>query len=709
MKSSNNVVFPVVIIASLACSATAQVSQDETDLFELTLEELLNVRVVSSVSGIEQGLKSAPASASIILAKEWQSRGARTLSQALTGVAGLQSTLLASSNSERNVIIRGLSGSFGQQVKLLIDGVPFNRIHHGGKPALDIPLLGFKRIEIVRSPGSATYGADAFAGIINLISNDDFEQKTQAELAFGRFGQRDLGVQGSVQHEAVNFRYSVNYSKYQDDPERVINSDLQSVFDGIFNTNASRAPGRFDHSYEQVSVNLKAKWQNLSMSYYGLSGSFGFGAGVAEALDPEGRGKHNSHIVDAKYQWSMFDTDQTTVNLWWQEKHSEFPFTIFPAGAVLPIGSDGNLDFVAPTTLALFEQGYIGVPGNDSQLGQASITSVISPLQGHSLRWQLGIEYHKHSPFESKNFGPGVLNGNETVVTGKLTDVSGTPYAYLPEKSRNIAFFSVQDTWQLADDWALHIGGRYDDYSDFGSTINPRLGIVWQATNALTVKLLSATAYRAPSFYDRYADNNPVNLGNPELQPEEVDTNEFNLGLTVTDNLFMEMSAYHYEATNLIEYLVTAGVTGRRAANHGRIEGRGLEWSMQWRPMANLDVATNFSYVDNEDGEQMPLAGFAEKMAAVNVNYKPSEQSNINLFWQYTGEQNRAKTDLRSALPSSNWFSSRFSYQVLPEQLEVAFVVNNLFDQEADTPSNSIAEDYPTAGRQWLLQMNYQF
>lgn len=706
MRIGNNLAVLSVIIANFTNPA---ISQEQTDLFDLTLEQLLNVRLVSSVSGIEQELKSAPASATIILAEEWQRRGAKTLSQALTGVPGLQATVLTSSNSERNMVIRGLSGNFGQQVKLLIDGVPFNRIHHGGKPALDVPLMGFKRIEIVRSPGSATYGADAFAGIVNLVSNDDFQQATQVSLSLGDFSDRDLGVLGSANYQDISFLYALNYSNYGDDPERLLNSDLQSVFDGIFNTNASRAPGRFDQSYEEVSLNLKAKWQDWTVSYYGVSGSFGFGAGVAEALDPEGRGKHDSHIVDAKYKFSLFDQDQTSLNVWWQQKHSEFPFTIFPAGAVLPIGKDGNLDFAAPTTLAQFEQGYIGIPSNDSTLAQANVTSIFSATQDHSLRLQLGVEYHNHKPFESKNFGPGVLNGTETIVTGELTDVSGTPYSYLPEKSRNILFLSMQDTWQISDELALHLGGRYDDYSDFGSTINPRLGVVWQASDSLTVKLLSATAYRAPSFYDRYAVNNPVNLGNPDLQPEEIDTNELNLGLTLTDSIFIDMSIYHYHATNLIEYAVVEGVTGRQAQNHGTIDGRGIEWSLHWRPNSDLDVSTNFSYVDNEDGEHMSLAGFAEKMAAVSVNYKTSEQSNINLFWQYTGQQNRAKTDLRPALSSSNWFSSRFSYQVLPEQLELALVVNNLFDQEGATPSNSTPEDYPIAGRQWLIQLNYQF
>lgn len=684
-------------------------AQYQTDLFDLSLEELLDVRVVSSVSGVEQGLKSAPASATIIEFDEWQRRGAKTLSQALVGVAGLQSTVLSSSNAERNIVIRGLSGNFGQQIKLLIDGIPFNRVHHGGKPALDLPLLGFKRIEIVRSPGSATYGADAFAGIINLVSNDDFEQKTRIAVASGRFDNHDLGVTGSAKYKELGLIYALNYSHYGDDKSRTLNADAQAALDDIFNTQASRAPGSFDQSYQEVSLNLKAQWQDWQFSYYGVSGTFGFGAGVAEALDPEGEGKHTSHILDAKYLFSLFGDDETQFNLWWQEKHSEFPFTIFPAGAVLPIGASGNLDFAAPTSLAKFEQGYIGVPSNDSELGQVSLTSVFSPVAAHTLRWQLGFEHHKHTPFEKKNFGPGVLTGTETLVTGALTDVSGTPYAYLPERSRNIFFVSVQDTWQISEDWAVHLGGRYDDYSDFGSTTNPRVGIVWQATDALTVKLLSAKAFRAPSFFGLYAVNNPINVGNPELKPEQITTHELNLGITPTEDVYIAFSYYQYKATDIVEYINTPDITGRQAQNIGQIDGKGMEWSVQWRPSSELDIAANFSYVDNESVKGMSPKDLAEKMASVTVNYQLSELADVNVFWQYTGEQQRTMTDQRAALPSANWVSSKLSYQLLPNELELALVVTNLFDSDSATPSSSIPEDYPIAGRQWQLQLDYQF
>lgn len=706
MNSSKYLALSIVI--SLAMP-TAQASQAQTDLFDLTLEQLLKLKVVSAVTGVEQDLNSAPASVTIIEAQEWQRRGAKTLSQALTGVAGVQSTVLSSSNAERNYVFRGLTGSFGQQVKLLINGIPFNRIHHGGKPALDIPLGGFKRIEIVRSPGSATYGADAFAGIINLVANDDVNQGSKLSLSAGSFDDYDVTVSGAKNWQQLALTYAFNYNKYGDDPKRLIQADTQTLFDGIFNTDASRAPGRFDQSYQQASLQLNARWQDWAVSYYGLTGEFGFGAGVAEALDPEGQGKHHSHVVDIKYDMQLFDADKTVFNLWWQDKHSKFPFTIFPAGARLPIGQDGNLDFANPSALVTFKQGYIGVPSNDSTLAQMTLTSVLAAGQGHQLRWQLGVEYHKHTPSEWKNFGPGVLSATEQEVSGELTNVSATPYAYLPERSRNIQFLSFNDTWQIQQDWSLHLGGRYDHYSDFGSTFNPRLGLVWQATDKVSVKLLSARAYRAPSFYDLYAVNNPVNLGNPELKPERVTTNELNLGWSATDNLAFDMSYYRYRASDIIQYIAVPGMTGKKAHNQGEIEGQGIEWTMQWRASAQLNVSTSLSYVDNEDGNGQTLAGFADKMASVEVNYKHSTASQFNLFWLYTGQQARALGDSRPALASANWLTARYSYQVLPQQLELALVINNLLDQDAATPSNAIAQDYPIAGRQWQLELHYQF
>ena len=92
-----------------------------------------------------------------------------------------------------------------------------------------------------------------------------------------------------------------------------------------------------------------------------------------------------------------------------------------------------------------------------------------------------------------------------------------TSSTFLPTKDRKDAFFFVQDQWQFAKDWALTGGVRYDRYSDFGETVNPRAALVWEPRYDLTTKLMYGSAFRAPSFGEQYNLNNPAALGNPNL------------------------------------------------------------------------------------------------------------------------------------------------------------------------------------------------
>ena len=93
-------------------------------------------------------------------------------------------------------------------------------------------------------------------------------------------------------------------------------------------------------------------------------------------------------------------------------------------------------------------------------------------------------------------------------------------------KSHLRLHLSLQDEWQLAPDWELTAGVRYDHYSDFGATLNPRAALVWQTSPRLTSKILYGRAFRAPAFDTLYAQNNPVGLGNDSLDPETIDTIE---------------------------------------------------------------------------------------------------------------------------------------------------------------------------------------
>jgi iron complex outermembrane receptor protein len=181
-------------------------------------------------------------------------------------------------------------------------------------------------------------------------------------------------------------------------------------------------------------------------------------------------------------------------------------YTLFPAGAM------GGA----------FPNGMIGNPGHAEQHTHASLTGVYNGFEDHKIRTGTGYRIDDlYQAQELKNFNavfaplPAIINatGNPALV-------------YLLPHKRNVSFVFVQDEWSFAQNWMLTAGVRQDKYSDFGSTTNPRLALVWDATYNLVAKAMHGTAFRAPSFTEQYTINNPVTIGNPTVKPETITTDE---------------------------------------------------------------------------------------------------------------------------------------------------------------------------------------
>lgn len=163
------------------------------------------------------------------------------------------------------------------------------------------------------------------------------------------------------------------------------------------------------------------------------------------------------------------------------------------------------------------------------------------------------------------------------VVDGGLTDVKALGLAYLPDMQRSVWSAMLQDEWQIAPDWHLTAGLRYDYYTDFGSTVNPRLALVWDVTERLTSKLLYGKAFRAPTFAEMGNVNNPVILGNPNLEPETNHTVELAFDYRPWHNLRTAANVYYYAIEDLIQPVLDANGTSATAQNTGEQTGYGLE------------------------------------------------------------------------------------------------------------------------------------
>jgi iron complex outermembrane receptor protein len=232
--------------------------------------------------------------------------------------------------------------------------------------------------------------------------------------------------------------------------------------------------------------------------------------------------------------------------------------TLFPAGTRLPIGANGQIDFANPVALVTFPNGYIGNPENWERHARGNLSAVYKGFDNHTLRFGAGFNYDSlYKVKVSQNFGLDPATGNPIPFMPDLPliDVSGTASTYLPTKDRKDAFFFVQDQWQFAKDWALTGGVRYDKYSDFGETVNPRAALVWEPRYDLTTKLIYGSAFRAPSFGEQYVLNNPATLGNPNLKPETLDSIELAFDYRPIDTLRLGLNVFNYWWKDIIRYV----------------------------------------------------------------------------------------------------------------------------------------------------------
>lgn len=187
---------------------------DGFDIADMDLDTLLGS--VSSVSRRTESLAKAPASVSVLDRTQIRRSGVRTLADLLRQVPGVQ--VVKSAPGNYLVSMRGMGGLQGNNVVVLIDGVPVNRVVDGTIDwgGLPVHIDDVERIEVVRGPVSPVYGSNAYAGVINIITTERISNGLwgAARPSFGidhegNTAQRLLATVGG-RHERVDWHLSLD-------------------------------------------------------------------------------------------------------------------------------------------------------------------------------------------------------------------------------------------------------------------------------------------------------------------------------------------------------------------------------------------------------------------------------------------------------------------------------------------------------------------
>lgn len=688
-----------IILIAIANSSSAQdISTEESDLAAIYGDS----DFVSIATGRNQPIARAPAVATVITANQIKDMGATDLDQVLETVPGLHVSHFYQAYNPIYTI-RGIYSDTNPQVLILINGISITNLYQGNRGSVwgGMPINDISRIEVIRGPGSALYGADAYAGVINIITKDASEiNGTELGARLGSYNSKEVWLLHGGNYGGVDIAYSLEYGA-TDGQDQTIDADAQTGLDAMF-TNppynaspASLAPGPINLGRKYLETRLDTSWNNWQVRLgYQHRYDIETGAGVAQALDPAGRNKTSRLNADVSYFMKNIENWDTTFQLSYFDTSSESDLILFPPGSFA----------------GAYPDGVIGNPDVYERHTRFGISSFYTGWQKHRIRIGTGINYGDlYKVRETKNFS--IAPGGIPIPLGSVVDVSNTG-AFLRPTDRTDSYIFAQDEWSLANDWALTGGVRYDSYSDFGETVNPRAALVWQTAYNLTSKLLYGRAFRAPSFAELYNINNPVALGNPNLEPETIDTLELAFDYQASNKIRTGLNLFHYHMSNIIRPTPDpAPATTVTAQNTGSQRGFGLEWEITWSITNTLKANANYALQRSEDLTTHTDAGNAPHHEIYgNMDWQFERNWSISPQVTWVGERQRAFGDTREPLKGYTLMDVTLRRTRVMTNFELAASIRNIFDADAREPSPSpgqIPNDLPLAGRNFYIELRY--
>ncbi len=685
------------------------------DTFDV-FEGLIKARKVKVASGVEQNISQAPAITTVITDQDIEAMGARDLDEILETIPGMH--VSRSEISYRPIYtMRGIYSRENPEILLMINDIPVKSLESGNRAEVwaGMPVQNIAQIEVIRGPGSALYGADAMSGVINIVTKQADDIKgTELGLRVGSFRTVDAWMLNGYQNK--DFKVATSLQAFDSDGQKsIIEEDGQTQVDRMIGTNASKAPNSLNLGRKGIDARIDVSKENFrAQANYRTRRNVE--VGVPTSLDPDGRLRGDSYDLALNYKnqkvaknWNL------NAQLNFSENHGSTHMNLFPAGAFGGAFPNGMTIVGSGREQTLGAEGSLFYTGWDKHLVRIGA--------GYRYAKQFDVKY-------AANYGLDP-QGNPIPAGSPIIDLTGTPYSLYPIESTRINEFAyLQDAWKFANNWELTSGFRYDHYSDFDRSFNPRLSLVWQIEKNFTTKLLFGKAFRAPSFRELYLNSANNQMGNQNLKPETIQMTElafdwrFNKDVYVSLNLFsylikdkilFEAEDHDEEGEEQEMNLTNISPPILLAQNAGSWRGKGLELETRWKINNRSSLLFNYSFVDvkeSRSGEYLENIPRHHFYLRTDLLLKANWYLDTQLNWISTRTRNDDdELDLRSPLKGYKTIDFTIRYKdIRDDRWNFAFGIKNVFNSDAREPSRSfIPYDLPLEGRNWFIETRYRF
>ncbi len=646
----------------------------------------------------ETQIRKAPSIVTVITDEEIKNLGYRTFAEILRTVPGFE-ILKKADFGEVVPAVRGLAGA--DKVRVMLNGHLVNNPLGGGAFSNfdDFPVESIKRIEIIRGPGSAMYGENAFTAVINIITKDAKDiDGVKVSSGYGSFDTYEENIVFGKTYGNVNVSGMVHY-RQSGGFDGIVESDSQTRIDNSLGfPAASRAPGRVEDWRQEYDLNLKAVYKDVYFEGWYSNRNRGPFIGPQYALNDESDVESNYVFGEVGYKKTFEERLTLKPRVYYDQFDNNTYIESFSEGVTLDTDGDGNYD--------TYPDGFIGNGKVIQKIIGTEIPFDYELFDGNVIT--LGLEYRLISQTNvrfSSNFHPATLEPLDSI-----QDFSDS-YPFLKEATRRIWSVYLQDTWDLTDTINLTLGARHDQYSDFGGATSPRSGLTWAFMKDASLKFLYGEAFRAPSFLEMFTTNQPAIQGNEDLDPETIRTYELGLSYKFNKHVSSSVNYFFNDVKDLIvlRTLESAQNTSRYE-NFGDAHIQGVEMETKIDITKGNYVFMNYTFQspEDDDGDDLPFVAKHKGNFGINVHYWKYLNTNLSAF--VSGPRSREEDDTRGDLPTYTLLNLSVIGKEFFKTMEVYGTVYNLLDKDYSDPGpTSIPEDLPRQGRTFFIGLSYQF
>jgi outer membrane receptor protein involved in Fe transport len=679
------VCLPFLLVLSFSVPTFAGETAGQTPLETLlgmSLEELIEVEIGIATKSL-MPVRKAPATATVISAEDIRIMGARNLLEVLERIPGIGVT--RNHYSVYAIEIRGLKAIRQSKIKFMLDGhtLTMPTVGESFWKFEDIALEQVERVEVIRGPGSALYGANAFIGIINVVTRKGKNiDGTQVSAGGGSFGTGRVNLLHGKQYGQVDLMASISYTTTE-------GAQLGVESDAIGRS------GFTDDWARTWDGTFKAAWKGLVLESGYTSRKNGPYIGVANAVNDDSELMSDQFFADLSCSRPLNDTLNMNARAYYDYADVTFEWQAFPPGTAF-----------SALPAHFFPDGVYGTPHFKDRIYGVELGGDYTLTGANTLTFGAVYEYsEQYDITHHTNFDPNTLFN-----LGSYQDISAWGNWNIPASRTNIAAY-IQDAWQIKDNLTLTAGLRYDHYDDVGNSTNPRLGLVWGMFKDVDLKLLYGEAFRIPTFDELYSINNPASVGNPNLQPEEMRTCEVSLGYGPAKGPKIAATGFYNKYSDKID-LVPTGVPGMLAfQNTDDISIYGVELEARQR-FQDIELYGNYSWDHPEDdttGETLPeVPDFRWNLG---LNYWIADWGKGNFHIQHVSDRGRAAGDMRKDLDAYTVVDANFIVMNVFKSTELRASLFNIFDEKYayPAPPTTLFNDYPAPGRSIFLEARLTF